>query len=184
MNRIGTGIAAALLALSATAAHAAKPVTAKPTADAPDGTAKLRHFRLTFVLTYANNQQPSQSFALDVPVLPDRPGTTSMHLAAGPAGQIEGSTQQNLECTDVHISATGLAAKISFSIDRVPLEHLPGIDEPLHNQMNLERKVDLTLGQPTVITEELQKKPVNKSGDAVADAQPAPPQITVTAAEM
>ena len=178
MNRIGTGIAAALLALSATAACAAKP------ADAPVRPTKLRHFRLTFVLTYANNQQPAQSFALDVPVLPDRPGATSMHLAAGPTGQVEGSMQQNLECTDVHISAAGLAAKISFSIDRVPLEHLPGIDEPLPNQMTLERKVDLALGKPTVITEELQAKPLDNSADTIAHAQPAPPQITLTVVEM
>jgi hypothetical protein len=107
-----------------------------------------------------------------------------MHIVAGPTGQVEGSMRQNLECTDVHLTAAGVAAKISFSIDRVPLEHLPGIDEPLHNQMNLERKVDLSLGQPTVITEELQKKPLDKSGDAIANAQPAPPQITVIAVEM
>ena len=183
MNRIGIRIAIALLALNALTVWAAKPA-----ADVPAGTAKLRHFRLTFVLTYANNQQPSQSFALDVPVLPDHPGATSMQIAAGPTGQVEGSMRQNLECTDVHISAAGLAAKISFSIDRVPLEHLPGIDEPLHNQMNLERKVDLTLGKPTVISEEtpknMQAKPLNQSGDAIANAQPAPPQITLTAVEM
>ena len=179
MYRIGIRVAVALLALNALSACAAKP-----TADAPASAAKLRHFRLTFVLTYANNQQPVQSFALDVPVLPDRPGATSMHLAAGPTGQVEGSMQQNLECTDVHISAAGLAAKISFSIDRVPLEHLPGIDEPLHNQMNLERKVDLALGKPTVITEELQAKPLDNSADTIAHAQPAPPQITLTVVEM
>jgi hypothetical protein len=81
-----------------------------------------------------------------------------------------------------------LTAKISFSIDRVPLEHLPGIDEPLHNQMNLERKVDLTLGKATVISEEstkaMQAKPLDQSGDALANARPAPPQITLTAVEM
>jgi hypothetical protein len=42
----------------------------------------VKHFRLTFVLSYPETQQPSQSFALDIPVTNSRPGESIMGVAA------------------------------------------------------------------------------------------------------
>jgi hypothetical protein len=165
-----------VLALIAAGVCAAQPLTN----DLQSAPAKPKHFRLTFVLTYPDGQHPTQSFALDVPVMANRPGMSSMMLSAGTTGQDDGSVQENLHCTEVRESATGLAAKISFSLDRVSKIHLPSGDEPLHNQVTFEHKIDVVLGQSTPITDEPQQKPLGK-GDGSLPTAPAPPQITVTA---
>jgi hypothetical protein len=116
-----------------------------------------KHFRLTFQLTYPDGQ-PTQSYALDVPVSPDHPGTSRLSLSTGATGHEEGSIEQSLQCTDVHESSAGLAARVSFTM----------------------HKVDLVLGQPAQIPEETQKKPLSKDESALP-AMPAAPQITITA---
>jgi hypothetical protein len=156
--------------------------TAQPAATAAQTTPK--HFRLTFVLTYPQGQQTPQSIVLDVPVTHDRPGMSGISSAAGLTGQIQGSVQQNLQCTDVHESATGLAAKVAFSMDSVAMDPAPNSNEPLHRNLTFDREVDLVLGKPTRITEEMQIKPLRKGDEAIPSRLPAAPQITVTAVEM
>jgi hypothetical protein len=154
------------------------------TAQVPIATAQsstpARHFRLTFVLSYPQDQKPSQSFVLDVPVRPDRPGTANMSGAAGSTGEIDGIVKQTLRCSEVRLSPTGLTAKVAFSIDSVSSEPLPGSDEPLHNQLTFERQIDVVLAKPTRITEEMHSLPLSKG----VKKPLAPPQITVTATEI
>ena len=143
-----------------------------------------KHYRLTFVLTYPQNQQPSQSFVLDVPVLADHPGMSGMSMASGPAGMVEGSMQENLQCTDVHASATGLAAKVNFVVDSVPSELLPGMTEPLHRHLVFERQIDVAIGKPTRITQEMHVQKLGKDTPPALATPPPAPQITVTAVEI
>jgi hypothetical protein len=173
-------IAAALFALCAAGVCAAQPPLTTP----PTAPITPKHFRLTFVLTYPQGQQPSQSFVLDVPVMRDRPGMSGMSSTAGLTGQVEGSIQQNLRCTDVHESATGLAAKVTFAMDSVAMEPAPNSAEPLHHQLTFDRKIDLLLGKPTKITEEMRMMPLRKGDDMPVNLSPGPPQITVTAVQM
>jgi hypothetical protein len=142
-----------------------------------------KHFRLTFVVTYLSGQQPSQSLMLDVPVIPGRPGVSSMALTSGTAGHEEGSVQENLRCAEVRESAVGLSADVTFTIDRISQEPLPGTSEPVHNQMTFQKKIDLVLGETTLITEAAHAKPLGANGSEQPNALPAPPQITVTAVE-
>jgi hypothetical protein len=143
-----------------------------------------KHFRLTFVLTYPQQAQAGQSIVLDVPVSSDRPGTSSMTLAAGLTGQEEGSVEQNLQCTEVHESKTGLAAKVVFTMNRV-LEPLPNSTEPLHRQLTFDRQIDLPLDQPTLITQEMHIKPLGGGDPSPSNnTPPAPPQITVTVTKL
>jgi hypothetical protein len=142
-----------------------------------------KHFRLTFVLTYPQGHQPSQSFVLDVPVTQERSGTSGLNVTAGLTGQTEGSIQESLQCTDVKESATGLAGKVTFSMDTL-MEPAPNSTEPRHRQLTFDRKVDLVLGKPTRITKEMRKIPLRKGDEALPNTLPLPPQITVTAIQM
>lgn len=175
-------IAAALLALCPAGICAAQPaVTATPSAPA-------KHYRLTFVLTYPqdqqNGQQPSQSFVLDIPVTRERPGTSEMSVNSGLTGQLEGSVAEKMQCTDVQESPTGLAAQVTFAMDSVTKAPLPYSSEPLHHNLSFDRKIDLVLGKPTQITEEMQIRPLRKGDEAIPGGLPAAPQITVTAVAM
>jgi hypothetical protein len=165
-----------MLALCAAGSMAAAQSTPKPT--------PARHFRLSFVLTYPDSKQPSQTFVMDVPVLPGRPGTSSLNLSSGATGQVEGTTRESLQCTDVHESATGLAAKVNFTIETVAEDHLPDTDEPIHNQLTFERQIDLVLGKPARITEDMHARPLKQGDEALMPLPPVPPQITVTATEI
>ena len=107
-----------------------------------------------------------------------------MSFNAGLAGQLEGSVAEKIQCTDVRESATGLAAKVTFAMDRVSKAPLPYSAEPLHHNLTFDRKIDLVLGKPTRITEEMQIKPLREGDEAIPSRLPAAPQITVTAAEM
>ena len=145
-----------------------------------------KHFRLTFVLSYPKGEQPSQSFVLDVPVTNGRMGMSGVNSAAGLTGQVEGSVQESLQCTDVQESATGLAARVSFDMDSVR-KPMPGSTEPVHSHLAFNRQIDLVLGKPTLITQEMHRRalrPLGKGNDGVAGAPPAAPEITVTAIEM
>jgi hypothetical protein len=172
------GIAAFVLCTAGICAAQSTEMAMQPAQTTP------KHFRLTFVLTYPQGGQPSQSFVLDVPVMHDRSGMSSMSLAAGTTGQLAGSMQENLQCTDVHVSSTGLAAKIAFTMHSVSSEPLPDSTEPLHRQLTFERQVDLVLGKPTPITEQMHVFPLGKENNLLPNTPPAAPQITVTAVEM
>lgn len=181
MNKIGV----ALFALCSAGICAAQP--AVTTTQAPQTPAK--HFRLTFVLTYPQKdqkqmQQASQVFVLDVPVRPDHPGISGMNLASGSVGQLEGTVQQSLQCTDVRESANSLEANISFSMDSISDKHIPGMSEPVHNRAVFQRQINLELGKPTQITGELHKIPLSKGGAIPPDTPSSAPQITVTATEL
>lgn len=172
-------IAAAFLALCSAGVCAAQPAATA----ASSAQTKPKHYRLTFVLTYPQGQQPSQSLALDIPVTQERPGMSDMSLTSGLTGQLEGSIAEKIQCSEVHESATGLAAKVTFAMDRVAKAPPPYSSEPLHHNLTFDRKVDLVLGKPTKITEEMHTAPLRKGDDAIPNAA-APPQITVTAVEM
>jgi hypothetical protein len=175
---IKVGMAVFVLCTAGICAAQSKVTTTQPAQTTP------KHFRLTFVLTYPQDGQPSQSFVLDVPVTRERSGMSSMSLAAGPTGQLEGSMQESLQCTDVHESSTGLAAKVAFSMHSVSSEPLPNSTEPLHHQLTFERQVDLVLGKPTPITEQMHVIPLGKENKPLSNTPPAAPQITVTAIEL
>lgn len=169
-------IRAAVLVLCGVGACAAQ------TPKSISSTGTVKHFRMTFVLSYPNTQQPSQIFVLDVPVAPVRPGVAIMNIGAGPTGQVEGSFVRTIQCTDVHESATGLAANVSFTEDSVPLEDLQGASESRHRRLDFERKIDVALAKPTRITGELQVHRLGKG--PVPQTLPPAPQITLTAVEM
>jgi hypothetical protein len=173
-------ICAAVFALCAGGIWMAQPsmAVAQSAQSAP------KHYRLTFVLTYPEGKQPSQSLVLDVPVSAERAGISGMNLATGLTGQVEGSVQESLQCTEVKESATGLAVKVAFTMDSVTTDPLLSATEPVHHQMNFDRSIDLILGKPTRITEEMQRRVLGKTDPAVANALPAAPQITVTAVAM
>ena len=182
MNKIGV----ALFALCSAGICAAQP--AVTTTQIPQTPTK--HFRLTFVLTYAQKQaqkqvqQASQVFVLDVPVMPDHPGISGMNLASGSVGQLEGSVQQSLQCTDVRESATGLAANIYYTADSISNKRIPGLTEPVHNRAAFQQQVNLELGKPTQITGELHRVPLSKGDALPPDTPSSAPQITVTATEL
>lgn len=142
-----------------------------------------KHYRLTFVLSYTQGKQPSQTIVLDVPVTHGRSGMAATTVLSGLAGEPEGNLQESLQCTDVQESATGLAAKVVFSVDSMG-QPLPGSEEPRHHNLTFNRQIDVALGTPTRITEELHVIPLGKTGAAYANTLPPAPQITVTAVEM
>ncbi len=163
---------------------AAGVCAAQTTATAPVAAAKAKHYRLTFVLAYPDSKLPSQSFALDVPVVAGRSSVSSMTASGASTGQSEGSYRESLQCVDIHETETGLAAEVDFSMDSVPLEPLPGTTEPRHSQMVFERQFDVALGKPTLITNEMHRVPLKKGDEIYSNAMPPAPQITVTATEL
>jgi hypothetical protein len=96
----------------------------------------------------------------------------------------EGDTQsvvhQALECSNVHISATGLALHIALQSDR-EAPAIPGIVSARHQHGEFQRNVDLQFGMPTVVTEEMHFRVLGNTDPALAERlkQPAP-TITVT----
>jgi hypothetical protein len=69
-------------------------------------------------------------------------------------------------------------------MDSVATDPAPHSTEPLHHNLTFNRDVDLVLGKPTWITEEMQIKPLRKGDEAIPSRLAVPPQITVTAVEM
>ena len=158
----------AILALVTTGLSAAQSPHTQP-----------RHYRVTFVLTYPEGKQASQTFTLDVPVSADRMGMAQSSTASILTGDPDTAVAVNLQCTDVHESATGLAARVAFSMDSTGQPML-GSTEPRHRNLAFNRQIDVELGTPTRITEEMHMVPLRK-GDPVNASAPVPaPQITVT----
>ena len=140
-------------------------------------------YRLTFLLSDPQGQQPSQSIVLDVPVMPGHMGNATMTQVSGVTDQEESRFQKRLSCTDVHTSATGLAVDVTYAEESVRAP-MPDSTEPIHRQLNFERKVDLVLGKPMQITQEMHVKQLKKGDAAIAPAAPPATQITVTAAAL
>ncbi len=107
-----------------------------------------------------------------------------MNLTSGSTGQAEGSIAQSLECSDVRLSAAGLAATVAFNMDSISSEPLPGSNEPIRHHLTFERKIELELGKPTKITQEMHRIPLRKGDPLPPAEQPGPPQISVTATEI
>lgn len=139
-----------------------------------------KHYRLTVVLANPQNQDQSQRFVFDVPVTPDHPGQAEMNLASGPTGQAEMGPKQTLKCTAVHASKIGLAANVSYTMDSVSPEPMPGSTEHLVSHFVFEKQVDLPLASPTEITDMKSLRPIDGKRTPLA----APIQITVTATEI
>lgn len=169
-------IAVALFALVVTAACAVQPSTAL--AQSPQS--QLKHYRLTFVLSYPQGDSPSQTFILDVPVARDHAGMAGSTTTSSLIGRPESAIQENLECTDVQESNTGLSAKVAFSMESTA-QPLPGSTGPRHSNLTFNRQIDVELNKPTRITEEMHATPLRKGDEVYANALPPAPQITVTA---
>ncbi len=143
----------------------------------------VKHYRLTFVITDAQGKSVPQSFLLDVPVAPGRTGISKISMVSGMNGDAQTIVQQTLECSNVHSSATGLAMDIAMESDR-EAPAVAGVSAR-HQHGVFQRKVDLVLGKPTVVTNQMHVIPLGKMDPATAAAiLPPAPQITVTAVEL
>ncbi len=103
-----------------------------------------------------------------------------MNLSSGPTGEHENGAKQTLKCTDVHASKTGLAARVSYTMESVSPESMPGSTEHLVSRFVFEKQIELPLASPTEITDVRSLNPINGSGTP----RPAPLRITVTATEL
>jgi hypothetical protein len=143
-----------------------------------------KHYRLTFVVDSGQGDTAKQSFALDVPVAPGKMGAARANLISGSEGDAQSVVQQLLECSDVHASSTGLAMHITMQSDR-EAPAIPGLISARHQHGEFQRTVDLQIGKPTVVTQEMHFKVLGNTDPALAAKlkQPAP-TITVTAEAM
>lgn len=141
----------------------------------------VKHYRLTFVVTTGQNSAVEQSFTLDVPVSPGGSGAAKIDLVSGSTGDAQSLIQQSLECSGVHPSATGLHVDIAMQSDR-EAPAVVGVVSARHQHGEFQRKVDLELGKPTVVTNEMHAIPLGDTDPALAAAlAPPAPKITVTA---
>ena len=141
----------------------------------------VKHYRLTFVIDSGQGNSAKQSFMLDIPVVPGKMGAASASLISGSKGDPQSVAQQLIECTDVHASTTGLALHIAMQSDS-EAPAIPGLVSARHQHGEFQRTVDLEIGKPTVVTQELHFKVLGNADPALAAKlkQPAP-TITVTA---
>jgi len=149
-----------------------------PSQDSDSGT---KHYRLTFVVDSGQGEAGKQSFVLDVPVTPGKMGAARVNLIAGSAGDAQSVVQQLFQCSNVHASATGLAPDIAMQSDR-ETPAVPGFISARHQHGQFQRTVDLQLGKPTQVTEEMHFRVLGNTDPSQAAAlkQPAP-TIIVTA---
>lgn len=143
--------------------------------------AGVKHYRLTFVVSMSQNSAVEQSFTLDVPVSAGASGAAKVSLVSGSNGDAQSLIQQFVECSNVHPSATGLHVDIAMQSDR-EAPAIAGVVSARHQHGEFQRKIDLELGKPTVVTNEMHVTPLGNTDPALAAAlaQPAP-KITVTA---
>lgn len=141
----------------------------------------VKHYRLTFTISTGQNSADEQSFTVDVPVASGQSGAAKIGLMSGSNGDAQSLIQQFLECSDVHPSATGLHVDISMQSDR-EAPAVEGVISARHQHGEFQRKVDLELGKPTVVTKEMHVRPLGNTDPALAAALAGPaPKITVTA---
>ena len=141
----------------------------------------IKHYRLTFTISTGQNNAAEQSFTVDVPVASGQSGAAKIGLVSGSNGDAQSFIQQFLECSDVHPSVTGLHVDISMQSDR-EAPAVEGVISARHQHGEFQRKVDLELGKPTVVTKEMHIRPLGNTDPALAAALAGPaPKITVTA---
>jgi hypothetical protein len=140
-----------------------------------------KHYRLTFVVDSGQGEAGRQSFVLDVPVSPRTTGVARVSLISGSDGDAQSVVQQLFQCSNVHASATGLALDIAMQSDR-EAPAVPGVITARHQHGQFQRSVDLQLGKPTRVTEEMHFRLLGNTDPALAAALRQPvPTITVTA---
>lgn len=141
----------------------------------------LKLYRLTFVVDSGQGEAGMESFTLDVPVELGKVGAARANFVSGSEGDTHSVVQQLLECSNVHASDTGLAFHIALQSDR-EAPAIPGIISARRQHGEFQRTVDLQIGKPTVVTEEMHFKVLGNTDPALAEKlkQPAP-TITVTA---
>jgi len=141
----------------------------------------VKHYRLTFVVDSGQAQTGKQTFMLDVPVAPGKMGAASASFISGTKEDPQSIAQQIFECTDVHATDNGIGLHIAMQSDReVPA--IPGLISARHSHGEFQRTVELEIGKPTVVTQEMQFRVLGNTDPALATKlrQPAP-TITVTA---
>lgn len=145
--------------------------------------APVKHFRINFTIS-SGTSQPAQNFSIEVPVAPDHAGVASLRLESGLAGDAIAHSL-SVQCSEVHESAKGLGLKISVKSDSEAPPR-PGINEPIVQERVFERKVDVALNTPTVITGVAEQAVSlgNAGSEPSAPRAAAQPQITVTATEL
>ncbi len=144
---------------------------------------QIKHYRLTFVVTGTQDRSTPQTFSLDVPVVNGQDGIARISMVSGITGDAQSGVQQTFECSGVHTSATGLAVTIAMDSEREAI--VSGSLPTRHQHGRFQRNVDLILGTPTVVTNEMHVIPLGKTDYATAVANlPPAPQITVTAVEL
>ncbi len=141
----------------------------------------VKHYRLTVVVDSGQGKAGKQSFVLDIPVAPGKTGAARMNLVAGSEGDAQSVVQQLFECSNVHATSTGLALNIAMQSDR-EAPAIPGLISARHQHGEFQRTVDLVIGKPTVVTQEMQFRVLGNTDPKLAEKlrQPAP-TITVTA---
>jgi hypothetical protein len=141
----------------------------------------VKHYRLTFVVDSGQGKAGKQSFVLDVPVAPGKPGAARVNLVSESEGDAQSVVQQLIECSNLHATSTGVALNIAMQSDR-EAPAIPGLISARHQHGEFQRTVNLTFGKPTVVTQEMQFRPLGNTDPKLAAQlrQPAP-TITVTA---
>ncbi len=141
----------------------------------------VKHYRLTFVVDSGQGEAGKQSFMLDVPVASGKTGVAQASLTSASAGDAHSVVQQLFECSNVHPTSTGLALTISMQSNR-EAPAIPGLISARHQHGEFQRAVDLEIGKPTVVTQEMHFRVLGNTDPQLAAKlrQPAP-TITVTA---
>lgn len=142
---------------------------------------ETQHYRLTFVVDSGQGEAGKQSFVLDVPIAPRKAGAARINLISGSEGDAQSVIVQSIQCNNVHPSTTGLALDIAMQSDRES-PAIPGVLSARHQHGQFQRTVDLQLGKPTLVTEEMHFRVLGKTDPKLAEKwkQPAP-TIIVTA---
>ncbi len=140
----------------------------------------IKHYRLTFVVDSSQGEAEKQSFMLDIPVAPGKMSAARANLMSASEGDTQSVVRQILECSNVHASAKGVGLHIAWQSDR-EAPAIPGVVSARHQHGEFQRTVDLQLGMPTVVTEEMHFRVLGNTDPALAEKlkQPAP-TITVT----
>lgn len=164
---IALALAVASAGLTQSSAQSSDPVT--------------KHYRLTFIVDSGEGETGKQSFVLDIPVAPGKMGAARANLISGSDGDAQSVAQQLIECSNVHASSTGLALHIAMQSDR-EAPAIPGLVSARHQHGEFQRTVDLQIGKPMVVTQEMHFRVLGNTDPELAAKlkQPAP-TITVTA---
>lgn len=141
----------------------------------------VKHYRVTFVVDSGSGESAKQSFVLDIPIASGKSGMARANLISGSDGDTTSVVRQSFECSNVHPTATGLALNIAMQSDR-EAPAIPGLISARHQHGEFQRAVDLEIGKPTVVTQEMHFRVLgNTDPQLAAKLKQAAPTITVTA---